>query len=213
VLQQQALELARRRQRQRYVRQSLARVLHGPVQASLLAITARVERAGRSDGERCAAELAGAAAELRELRDRIAAPIAESWEAGQALERVVPLWTDILDVRVDCPPAVLARVNRAPATRAALVDVVAEALTNAMRHGGAREVHVSVAIEGVDRLAVVVRDDGSSDGAGLPGLGSRLYDVLALDWEGVYGRSGGRLRVIIPFAGEAAAAASPEAFG
>lgn len=204
IVEQQALELARRRQAQRHLRQSLARVLHGTVQASLLAITARVERAGALDDARRAVELDCAAEELRELRQRIATPPVEAWEAREALEAVAALWTDILAVRLDCPPAVLARIDRSPPTRSALVDVVAEALTNAMRHGGARTVDVSIAIVDADRLVVVVRDDGASAVRGAPGLGSRLYDVLALEWEGVYGADGGHLRAVLPFA-EAAA--------
>ena len=215
VIHQQALELARRRQRQQYVRQSLARVLHGTVQASLLAITARVEQADQMSEDRRAIELGDAAVELRELRDRIVAPAPEAWETKDALATVIALWTDILDVQLDCSSEVFDRVDRSPSTRSALVDVVAEALTNALRHGKARGVRVTVTIEDADRLVVAVYDDGFSDVSGEPGLGSHLYDVLTLEWAGVYGVDGGRFGAVIPLVGgsEAGRSQPPITFG
>jgi signal transduction histidine kinase len=76
----------------------------------------------------------------------------------------------------------LARLDAAPATRSAVLDVVAEALTNAVRHGAARTVDVRLDPRPEGRLLVIVRDDGRASSAGAPGMGSRLLDAVAISW-------------------------------
>ena len=149
--------------------------------------------------------LDGAARDLRELQERIAEPAREPWTTGEALDDVLALWGDLLAIRLECPPAALARLDASLATRAALVDVVAEALTNAVRHGGAGAVDVRIALAGEERLAVTVRDDGRSTMPGAPGMGSRLLDAVAIGWalEAVDGGSELRVELSLDAAGAA----------
>jgi signal transduction histidine kinase len=57
---------------------------------------------------------------------------------------------------------------------AAAYRVVQEALTNVIRHSGARNARVSVAAAGDAGLAVEIRDDGTGAGTGPPGTGMGL---------------------------------------
>jgi two-component sensor histidine kinase len=90
---------------------------------------------------------------------------------------------------------VLAQLDASPSTRTTLIDVVAEALTNAVRHGAARTVDVRIELEGDERLVVTVRDDGLAQPGGVPGMGSRLLDAVAVDWTLGRGADGAELRV------------------
>ncbi len=189
---------ARHRQRVRHAYQSVGRFLHGGVQAALLADAARVERAADASGAERERLLVEAAADLRELRDRIAAPPPETWTVRDALDDVAGLWTGLLEVRVDYPEDVLARIDAAPATRAAVVDIVAESLTNAVRHGRARHVEIALRLIDERRLLLEVRNDGEPPGETGSGMGTRLLEAVAADWSFGPDADGARLRVEVP---------------
>ncbi|BCT75344.1 two-component sensor histidine kinase [Sinomonas cyclohexanicum] len=97
-----------------------------------------------------------------------------------------------LDARLDPPPS--------PAIQRVVHRVVQEALTNAVRHAGARRVEVRIAREG-GRVVVDVHDDGSglrgsAPGAGLTGMRERVESLggtLALTDDG-----GLRVRAELP---------------
>jgi len=72
-----------------------------------------------------------------------------------------------VDVRADVPPGALAGAIDAAAYR-----IVQEALTNVVRHAGARHVRVEADVDG-GRLRLAVTDDGAGAGA-RPGAGSGL---------------------------------------
>ncbi|WP_077490355.1 sensor histidine kinase [Sinomonas mesophila] len=122
---------------------------------------------------------------------------------GDPLERLPSLVDDArgaglavtFDARIDPPPSsALARIA---------YRVVQEALTNAVRHAGARRVHVRLAREG-GLIAVEVHDDGAglrgaAPGAGLRGMRERVEAVggrLTLVDDG-----GLRVRAELPEAG------------
>jgi signal transduction histidine kinase len=59
-----------------------------------------------------------------------------------------------------------------PAVGAAAYRIVQEALTNAVRHGGRRDVGIRIGVRAVDgALRVTVTDDGTGTGGGPPGFG------------------------------------------
>jgi signal transduction histidine kinase len=195
VVAEYSLITARRRQRLRHEYQLVGRLLHGNVQSTLLAVSARIDRAAQATGAEHAAMLDAAARDLHELRDRIASPELEQWTAREALDDVFALWDQLLVVQLHCDTAMLARLDAAPATRSAVIDVVAEALTNAVRHGAARAVDVRLDSRPDGRLSVIVRDDGRASSAGAPGMGSRLLDAVAISWTLVGVEHGTELRV------------------
>ena len=195
VVAENSLITARRRQRLRHEYQLVGRLLHGNVQSTLLAVSARIDRAAQATGAEHAAMLDAAARDLHELRDRIASPELEQWTAREALDDVFALWDQLLVVQLHCDAAMLARLDAAPATRSAVIDVVAEALTNAVRHGAARAVDVRLDSRPDGRLSVIVRDDGRASSAGAPGMGSRLLDAVAISWTLVGVEHGTELRV------------------
>lgn len=195
VLDGLAVVTTRRRQRIRHERQVLGRLLHGSVQATLLSVAARLARAADDRDPRQAVEVA--AVELAELRDRLSAGPEEEWTVRGALDDLVVLWAGVLRVQVAANDVVLAAVDAAPATRSGVVDVVAEGLTNAVRHGGARHVTVRIAPEGEDRVEVEVVDDGSGMGPGEPGMGSAMLDEVAAWWSLDATPDGCRLRASV----------------
>jgi two-component system, NarL family, sensor histidine kinase DesK len=100
--------------------------------------------------------------------------------------------------------AELPELRLAPATEGVLALALREAITNVVRHSGARQCRVRLE-SGDGRVRLEVRDDGrggsAPEGAGLAGMRER---ALALGGELLRETgSGTRLLVSLPFAGEA----------
>lgn len=176
---------ARIAQRVRHERLVLGSWLHGPTQSALLAVAARIERA--DDASRSAAitaalpDLAAAIASVQDLVNGTSRPPLRDPDAIGELVRV---WRGVLEVDVDAGPGVAAILEADAGAHAAVVDLLAEALANAVRHGGAGTARVRItALDDPDRLRLSVVDDGLLAADLEPGMGSRLFDALAVRWE------------------------------
>jgi signal transduction histidine kinase len=132
-------------------------------------------------------EIGAAAEEVRRLARGIHPAILEEAGLQAALESLVD--RSPIDVRTDFA----LRAEPSPAAGATAYFVVAEALTNAVKHAG--DCDVAVAARTVDgRLQVVVSDDGAGgagqgSGSGLAGLADRVR------------ATGGTLTVVSPQGG------------
>jgi signal transduction histidine kinase len=174
----------------------IERDLHDGAQARLVALALDLgmaeERFDRDpEGARELVEKAREEAKqaLTELRD-----LARGMRPALLAERGLPEAIRALAARTPMPTTVTVQPGErvAPAVEAAAYFVVAEALTNAVKHSGATRLRVRVEREG-DHLAVEVSDNGRGgadpSGNGLTGLRKR---VEALD---------GGLRIASPAGG------------
>jgi len=162
------------------VRDQLAGLLHGPVQGRLAAasMALRMYVADLESGRE--ADLATTVRTTTTLLDRAQADIEqigrpEELPAGtveQGVRRIASTWSGLLDIEfVHSDPW-----PRTPEFVAGCVDVIAELITNASRHGDARRVLVSYT--GLDsvRVTIVAVDDGCgpashvTEGQGLAGV-------------------------------------------
>ena len=199
VLTRIAMSLARIQQRLRHEHQMLGSLLHGPVQGALLGVAASLEQASPDLPEAERQSLVADALErMGEVERRLEAPSDDGQSLDDALDGVLMLWTRVLDVHLSVDGDARSALDRAPAARGAVADVVAEALTNAFRHGAARAAWVEVCLHG-DGVVVQVTDDGVLAEPAGAGMGSRLYDESSHEWSlrrGADDRT--HLRVVVP---------------
>lgn len=208
------------------VRREVSRRLHGRLQQSLVLATWRVEQA-RAElaerGETAAAQglegLADALDELRESEVRAVAhdlyPMAADLDLAAALamlaDRLPPevrLEVRGADAAATGPGGGAADLVTDPADRVLLLAVAEEGVTNALRHGGARTVRVTLAPADAgagpgDAVRVLVDDDGAglAPGVALSGLGRLRARVRARGGDLVLGPSplgGARVDVRVP---------------
>ena len=175
------------------VAQEAAQSLHGPVQARLAACAVAMQTAsqtGDTDAYRDA---------LRQAQATLDAPLLEvptrSPHLQDVLDAVATPWRGLVDIEIDIqgttvPASVHAHVEK----------VTEEAITNSVRHGRARTVHVVVRPE-AETTVVEIDDDGTGPTGGHPGLGAKLITRVSngnweLDRSAALG--GARLRVSIP---------------
>jgi signal transduction histidine kinase len=165
-------------------RRRIERDLHDGAQQRLVALAMDLGMAREKLGNdpEAAAALVGEAHEeakraLAELRD-LARGIHPAVLADRGLDAAI----SALAARAPFPVNVEVTRERLPGTvESTAYFVVAEALTNAVRHGGARDITVRIARDG-DLLLVQVTDDGVGGadperGSGLRGLADRVAAI------------------------------------
>ncbi|MGA1481871.1 MAG: hypothetical protein ACO38N_12480 [Candidatus Nanopelagicales bacterium] len=154
---------------------NLAQHLHGSVQTRLTMCAAGVERAA-SDGDVAAyQECVGQA--LTVLGEA-ALPGEWSGNVAEDLGRLRSQWAGLCDVEYRIDPTVGAGTGGSTTPKPEVAVVVAEAVSNAYRHGGATRLDVSV-----DRMAdgirIAARDDGHGPHEVTPGLGMATLNRLS----------------------------------
>ena len=186
------------------VRRQVSRDLHDGAQQSLVSLLIVLQLLSEdlpadSGAARLVADAAGLAkaaiGELRELTAGIYPPLLSARGLVPAVEE--------LAARSALPVSVLGETSRLPPTTEVTVYfVVAEAITNAVKHAAASRVEVRIGTES-GRLVVEVSDDGvggvrADAGSGLLGIADRL---AALDGELTVTSppgAGTRLRAVVP---------------
>lgn len=172
---------------------SLARALHGPVQTAIAAGVARLRLAGASNEE----------AEIERVRDELfdaldiggASTRHVTWEVG--IQRVVATWAGLCSLDVCVDPDALQVMEADRPTGDIALEIVTEAVSNAVRHGGASMVTVKVWVSDPD-LCVSVANDGQSGVDRVDGLGTRILRDCAVRWSRGETSMGVRLDVALP---------------
>ena len=168
-----------------------ARILHGTVQTRLIACAVAIERASQTR------DVEAFQSALREAHDVLTEPARHDQADGAALgdevQRKVSLWSGLCAINIDIAP----ELNDIGGRIARDVGrVVEEGLSNAIRHGAATSIEISVTRENAT-IVVVIQDNGLGPQRGERGLGSAVLDGLSESWELSAVPSGSRLRVPI----------------
>ena len=177
--------LACQRQAQWFAERALGRALHGPVQNSILAAAARVERA-LSTGSHPEGL-------LPELRDDLMRQVAELGDESsptltfdKAIARLEATWQGICTISVERSRAGLQPWIDDPVTLTCLQDIVVEFVSNSVRHGGATKVDVALtevaSALGLDIHVHATSNAGFVSSTQRTGLGTRMYDDWATQW-------------------------------
>ncbi|WP_291051253.1 histidine kinase [Herbiconiux sp.] len=171
-------------------RSRIARDLHDGLQVQLVLLALEAQQIANSDDASPAT--ADAVTALRHRIDDAAADLRRLVHAvlpSALVERGLTAAAEDLVDRLDIPATLISDVDDralAPATAQSAYLIVAEALTNAVKHSGARTVRVELTRTG-GLLQVRVADDGRGgarveDGTGLKGLVDRV-DALGGSFE------------------------------
>lgn len=149
----------------------LGSALHGPVQSSVLASAAALEKAVEGgDARRAHGELRAAASAIDSA---LAGGSDSDADLIDRLHAITEPWAEICSVRItECPDEVAHL--RGP-TAEAVALVAREAIANAYRHGQARTVNVALA-PGEQRIEIRIIDDGVGIGPKAWGLGLTVID-------------------------------------
>ena len=160
----------------------LARYLHGEFQAGLVATSLLLERASSAGDTELARHALRSAVDILS-QDHVQLSQAKISSPVARLEKIASGWRGIATVTftVDWIEGLDAsEVNDA-------IVLIDEAVANAVRHAKATAISISGSVGGVD-LTVEILSDGAMMTHNAAGLGTKLFNELASNWE--YSRRG-----------------------
>jgi signal transduction histidine kinase len=163
ALSQQVADLAR----------ETSQVLHGSVQTRLVACAMMIEQASEQNNQEL---LNLALAEALDALDSPLAPVKITGSIAEEIQRKVSLWDGLCEFEIRIEPD----VETDSGTNAAVVGrIIEEAISNAIRHGKASHVDISVEHDQDGQLIITVVDDGIGPQSQQPGIGSAFLDQVS----------------------------------
>lgn len=146
----------------------MARELHGSVQTRLVSCALALDKAAE------AGDSESVNAALLEARRILDPPVATSADAVMTIEGEVTRKIDVWKMLCVCTTVIDVEAHTSECANR-VGRVVEEAITNAVRHGGASSVEINV-VGATGSVRVTVTDDGNGPARGNPGLGSAILD-------------------------------------
>lgn len=174
------------RRRSYIAHRKLSLILHGPIQSALHAASLRLSSTEHPD----AALIASIRRDIEDAVSRLDAAASPYAFLVDTLDDIAELWDGTCTVRWTMDHQTVRLLVVSPDAAMSAAEIARECVTNAIKHGGATDVWITIARAG-DGVVVTSVDDGvgMSEGA-QPGVGSRMLDELAVSWSRVSGGIG-----------------------
>jgi signal transduction histidine kinase len=173
-------ELAVYDQRIWVFRKSWQLMLHGTVQAALTAALTRLSVPTQDEGLRTAlvrqdiarAEVALQASPVREL------------DLHRSIAELSTTWRGVCDVSVKVSERAARALKRNFEVMFGVNEIMREAVSNAVRHGGATQVEIEIDRESDEVIDFVSKNNGKPVRSDFSkGVGSQMLDELTLEWK------------------------------
>lgn len=156
-------------------RKTLAMELHGSIQATLQSVAARLAKLKNPTDK----ELEEAMQQVRGAFDRVDQ---EDYLSGktlqQLLDELVLLWDGALDLQIVLEHSAENELELDQAAARCVLEVCRESVTNAVKHGAAEQVRISIT-KGEGFIEITAVNDGISLTRELAGQGINLYKEVA----------------------------------
>jgi hypothetical protein len=167
-------------------RRNLAQVVHGKIQARLQAASIRLKQADAVTDQLIAA-----------IQDDLNGALLESAGAGITAQPVEALlsemaeqWSGICDLTFSFDGSVAGVVNASQVLKVAVVEVVREAVNNAVKHSDADEADIAISSKDPDSVTIEIRNAvysrAATPGNKGRGYGSQLLDQITDSWSVVF---------------------------
>ena len=157
------------------VQYDIARYLHGNLQSRMMSLGLTLKMSQQHDEESMSSAMSIADSLLN-------SPFAEYLDQHtrtlvEEVDFAVGKWDGLLNVKTDIEDL---DEKLSFVQKRAIGAVVEEALANALRHGFAKEVDIHI-YQGKTGISIEILDDGIGPRMQEPGLGTRLYDLVAIN--------------------------------
>lgn len=174
-----ALDVSEVRRRVWLRQRHVAHALHSSAQSRVHAVAQQL-RSGR--GALTAADVAVVSDVLEDVMAIVRSPESTSTDAFVELTRAIEFWSGMCEITLVTGEGVRELSARNPEAAESLVVTCLEAINNAVRHGEATRIDVSITFVESDILKVIVSSDGAPLESPVAGLGMTMYDDLTIEW-------------------------------
>jgi signal transduction histidine kinase len=160
-------------------RRRIATVLHGPVQAALYASAMRLSQTKRPSKKL----LQEVNRDLGEALEALRFKHNEVTSIRSVVREIIDVWSGVCEIYFNLPKAVYDITKNSPNVAESLVEIIREATSNAIKHGGATEIEVNARLaDGVIRLEVLNNGKPPTKKEASTGYGTQILNELALSW-------------------------------
>jgi signal transduction histidine kinase len=166
----------------RHQQKMISRALHGPVQA---AVTSSLHRLSNSPHLATDSDFAETLREhIQRSVEQLQSPEPSTTSLAQVLADTQEVWEGVTDITAEVSAETLAMIDERPSASYAVSELIREAVSNAVKHGKAHHITVSLTADRHNRTAhLCVTNNGLSPASDSPpGLGSTLFDELCMEW-------------------------------
>lgn len=178
------------RQRVWFTTRRLGLVLHGSLQSALLSAVMRI-----SAGEVDDAAIADMKARIKQVVAGLPGLGQGAASVPEVVAHVTEVWAGVCDITCEVADDLEDALLLAPISREAVAEVITEGVQNAVRHGGATRVQLSLHLDG-PCMHLTLRDNGR-ESSGIDGLGSRLLNEVCVSWKRVAEDEGTSLSAVM----------------
>lgn len=160
-------------------RRRIATVLHGPVQAALYASAMRLAQSTRPSKKliQSVNEDLGSALEVLKFESL------ESPDLRDVLSQIVEVWQSTCEIYSNVTKPVYQVTKKKPLVGEAVVEVLREAVSNAIKHGSASEIEIEAKVSNNLILLSIVNNGKPAVNSRGNGFGSKLYSELTHTWK------------------------------
>lgn len=160
-------------------RRRIATVLHGPVQAALYASAMRLAESTRPSKKliQSVNEDLGSALEVLKFESL------ESPDLRDVLSQIVEVWQSTCEIYRNVTKPVYQVTKKKPLVGEAVVEVLREAVSNAIKHGSASEIEIEAKVSNNLILLSIINNGKPAVNSRGNGFGSKLYSELTHTWK------------------------------
>ena len=158
---------------------TLATELHGSVQAALNASAMRLALTPNptpEDLDRVRQDIDNAMQRLG-VNDYL-----DGQSIEELLEQICDLWEGSCEISYRLDPDASSALADDSAAAYCTLEVIREAVNNAIKHGEAKQIEIAASLD-AEVIELTVTNNGNATQLSTPGLGSSLYQELALDYK------------------------------
>jgi signal transduction histidine kinase len=179
-------------------KKQFARKIHGPIQSEVAAAAIRIERSLTTGEVTESGEVV-----LHNLRDRLAKILDDTKgtsDVRPVLAEIAETWHGLCKIDLAMSDAVEATLKQDPTCVETVLEIAREACSNAIRHGSAENIHLTVELVDTDLVKLTVINDGTKvDSQSKRGVGSAYLDDCSYSHELVANSDGATLIATIPY--------------
>ena len=159
-------------------RRRIATVLHGPVQAALYASAMRLAQSTRPSKKLIQSVNEDLASALEVLKFESL----ESPDLRDVLSQIVEVWQSTCEIYSNVTKPVYQVTKKKPLVGEAVVEVLREAVSNAIKHGSASEIEIEAKVSNNLIFLSIINNGKPAVNSRGNGFGSKLYSELTHTW-------------------------------
>lgn len=155
-------------------KRNLARQLHGAVQSEIISVLLRIAKS-EQENELSEADTAKLQRQLRDRLENILDAETEAYDFRAVLAEIVETWSAIAEIDFEIGQDAATAVVADPLAAETTIEIIREAVSNAIRHGQASEIRVRVStISATDCILAEISSQGRRfEPSGREGMGTQ----------------------------------------